>query len=207
MTSINKKLTNRQNLFVNEIARGNTQRQAYLLAYPKSKNWNIQTVDVRASTLMKNKAIMEELRKIYREEKSNILWNREKSTETLLNLLENAKHEQQIIINCYNEELNIRYEQFKNIEDMLLKSKSKIEKLSLLNDLHNVNNEICMHTKKILSNHLYTSTIHKCIKILNKMYGLENVECENYNMGRALTIDELKELANNVIKQNEIKNL
>ena len=47
------KLTRQQELFIQALLRGLTQRVAYRLAYPKSLKWTDNTVDVRASKLFK----------------------------------------------------------------------------------------------------------------------------------------------------------
>ena len=44
----NNRLTPKQEKFVEEIAKGKTQRQAYLVAYPNSKNYKENTIDSRA---------------------------------------------------------------------------------------------------------------------------------------------------------------
>lgn len=59
------KLTSQQEAFVKEIIKGTNQRQAFLIAYPNSKNWKIENVDSKASNLAVNvkvKARIEELR-------------------------------------------------------------------------------------------------------------------------------------------------
>ncbi len=65
------KLNVRQEQFVQELAKGTTQRQAYLLAYPSSKKWKPETVDSWASKLANSYKIstrLEELRREIEEE-------------------------------------------------------------------------------------------------------------------------------------------
>jgi len=60
------KLTNKQELFCQSLVSGNNQREAYLLAYPSSKNWKKDVVDVKASELANSGKILvriEELQK------------------------------------------------------------------------------------------------------------------------------------------------
>lgn len=61
------KLNARQEQFVQELAKGTTQRQAYLLAYPNSKKWKLETVDSKASILANNGKFLERLEEIRRE--------------------------------------------------------------------------------------------------------------------------------------------
>lgn len=48
------KLTQKQERFVQELIKGKSQRQAYRIAYPSSKKWKDNVVDVKASELLKN---------------------------------------------------------------------------------------------------------------------------------------------------------
>lgn len=48
------KLTQKQERFVQELIKGKSQRQAYRIAYPSSKKWKDNAVDVNASKLLKN---------------------------------------------------------------------------------------------------------------------------------------------------------
>lgn len=47
-------LTQKQEKFVQELIKGKSQREAYRIAYPKSKKWKDNSVDVNASKLLKN---------------------------------------------------------------------------------------------------------------------------------------------------------
>lgn len=47
-------LTDRQEIYVQELLNGKSQRQAYRIAYPKSKKWKDSTIDSRASKLFKD---------------------------------------------------------------------------------------------------------------------------------------------------------
>ena len=48
------KLTQKQEKFVQELIKGKSQREAYKIAYPTSKKWKDNVVDVKASELLKN---------------------------------------------------------------------------------------------------------------------------------------------------------
>ncbi len=49
-----KRLTDNQERFVQELIKGKSQREAYRIAYPKSKNWKDSAVDETASKLLKS---------------------------------------------------------------------------------------------------------------------------------------------------------
>ena len=46
-------VTRQQETFLQAIMRGKTQRQAYIDAYPNAENWKPQSVDAKASNLLK----------------------------------------------------------------------------------------------------------------------------------------------------------
>lgn len=50
-------MTVKEEIFVQELIKGKTQRQAYYVAYPHSKNWKPKTVDERACRLYKTNKI------------------------------------------------------------------------------------------------------------------------------------------------------
>ena len=52
-------LTTRQEKYVNNLVKGMSQRIAYRNAYPSSKKWKDETVDSKASTLLKNEKVKE----------------------------------------------------------------------------------------------------------------------------------------------------
>lgn len=47
-------LTQKQEIYVQELIKGNSQREAYKIAYPKSRYWADNTLDARASRLLKS---------------------------------------------------------------------------------------------------------------------------------------------------------
>jgi len=48
------RLTQKQERFVQELIKGKSQREAYRIAYPSSKKWKDNVVDVKALELLKN---------------------------------------------------------------------------------------------------------------------------------------------------------
>ena len=48
------RLTQKQERFVQELIKGKSQREAYRIAYPSSRKWKDNVVDVKASELLKN---------------------------------------------------------------------------------------------------------------------------------------------------------
>lgn len=81
----------RHETFAQGIAAGQTQRTAYRAAYPKSINWKDETVDKRASELMKKGEVLgriEELRKLTTSEAVMDITQRK---EWLTKVVQNSK--------------------------------------------------------------------------------------------------------------------
>lgn len=57
-------LTSKQEKYVNNLVKGMSQRIAYRNAYPSSKKWKDETVDSKASTLLKNEKVKERYKKL-----------------------------------------------------------------------------------------------------------------------------------------------
>ena len=65
MASNNGKLTMKQELFAIELSKGKSQREAYYIAYPKSKKWkNEAAADTQASILAKNSKVLERINQL-----------------------------------------------------------------------------------------------------------------------------------------------
>ncbi len=72
------KLTPKQELFVQGIISGLSQRQAYRQAY-KAKKMSDETVDVRASKLLKEYKVSTRYRELLKEFSNMSLWSREQA--------------------------------------------------------------------------------------------------------------------------------
>ena len=199
---IQKKLTNRQAIFVREIAKGRTHRQACLIAYPKSKNWNTKTVDARANALMKNSVVLESLDEIYKNEQNQIFWNRKKATKILLDLMEKVEQEQRRIERSYNELLKIQCKKINDIEKMLQKAKTSKARKTLQSHLLKAKKHFYNYSKKNVINSSYSITIIKCVQLLNKMNGYTNFNCIKNSIEPTITAEELKKIIYNKNKQN-----
>ncbi|MDD7356629.1 MAG: terminase small subunit [Streptococcus hyointestinalis] len=73
------KLTPKQELFVQGIIAGLSQRQAYRKAYPSAKRWQDNVVDNRASELLKNGEVLVRYRELLKQFSNMSLWSREQA--------------------------------------------------------------------------------------------------------------------------------
>jgi len=112
-------LTERQEIFVQELVKGNTQRQAMLKAYPSRKNWKENSIDAAASTLLKNVKVRKRyddlLQQVREEETKKTMWTREQSIETLRYVVDVNRKDLERINNAYEEELEVLHKMM--IED------------------------------------------------------------------------------------------
>ena len=84
------RLTAKQERYVQGLVAGLSQRQAYIKAYPNAKKWNDNSVDSRASNLLKTDKVLTRYNELLDEHKEKALWTREDSVNKLIWLIEKA---------------------------------------------------------------------------------------------------------------------
>lgn len=73
------RLTPKQELFVQGIISGLSQRQAYRKAYPSSKKWLDSSVDSKAAVLLQNVKVLSRYRELLKQFSNMSLWSREQA--------------------------------------------------------------------------------------------------------------------------------
>lgn len=68
-------LTNKENIFVDEVLRGKTNADAYRTAYPKSKKWKNQSVATKAWELRQKPEVAKAIDEFRQQKKEEILNN------------------------------------------------------------------------------------------------------------------------------------
>ncbi|MEJ8752621.1 hypothetical protein WKS98_08345 [Lagierella sp. ICN-221743] len=88
-------LTDRQEIYVQELLNGKSQRQAYRIAYPKSKKWKDSTIDSRASKLFKDDKVFTRYSELKKQEDikhtEKRLWKREDAEKGLIWIIQEAQ--------------------------------------------------------------------------------------------------------------------
>lgn len=84
------RLTAKQERYVQGLVAGLSQRQAYIKAYPNARKWNDNSVDSRASNLLKTDKVLARYNELLDEHKEKALWTREDSINKLIWLIEKA---------------------------------------------------------------------------------------------------------------------
>ena len=98
----NKRLTDNQERFVQELIKGKKQREAYKIAYPASLKWKDNSVDNKASLLLKNVKVMQR----YDELKSRLI--KESEDECIVTTKDVLKHWYSIATADPNEIIHLR---------------------------------------------------------------------------------------------------
>ena len=114
-TSSKDTLTKPQEIFIQELLKGNTQRQAYLKAYPSKKKWKESSLDTAASNLLKNAKVKTRyeqlLNNMRKKEQEKTMWTREQSIETLRYVIDVNKKDLDRINKAFEEELELLQKQ------------------------------------------------------------------------------------------------
>ena len=86
------KLTAKQEKYVQGLISGLSQREAYKRAY-NTTNWKDESIDQKASVLLKNVKVRSRYDELIAEHKEKALWTREKAVNELLFILDFSKKE------------------------------------------------------------------------------------------------------------------
>ncbi len=177
----NIRLTERQEVFVQELVKGKSQRQAMLIAYPSRKTWKENSIDSAASTLLRNKKVskryQEVLGQVRERETKRTMWTREESIETLRYVIDVNKKDLDRIQDAMDEELEILQQQILD----------NPEKAAIYV------NQMMKNRKSRRASHVNNKGITDAVAELNKMQGFNE---ETINMNGAVVFtgeDELEE--------------
>ncbi|MGL4569327.1 MAG: hypothetical protein ACRCU6_12475 [Fusobacteriaceae bacterium] len=83
-------ITDKEEIFLQELIKGKSQREAYRIAYPNSKMKD-KSVDVAASKLLKKDKVLLRYKELRQKTEETTLWSYEKAQEELLEMLKDSK--------------------------------------------------------------------------------------------------------------------
>lgn len=86
------RLTSKREKYVQGLVAGLSQRQAYMQAYPSSNKWKPETVDNKASALLRNDEVLARYNELMEEHNSKALWTRERAVKDLIWVKEQARN-------------------------------------------------------------------------------------------------------------------
>lgn len=105
------RITKQQEIFVQSLVEGDSQRKAYIKAYPSRKKWKDNSIDCEASKLFNQPKIKQRydelLKQVREEETKKTMWTREQSIETLRYVIDVNKKDLERINKAYEEELEL----------------------------------------------------------------------------------------------------
>ena len=162
------KITKQQERFINELINGESQRKAYIKAYPSKKHWKDSAIDSAASTLFKQEKIKrryDELLDLFRkEEQEKTRWTREQSIEALRYVIDVNKKDLERIEAAAEEELEL-------LRRMMIEDPERATSYI---------NEILKKRKSRRASQVNNKGITDAVAELNKMQGF-NEETINLN--------------------------
>lgn len=161
-------LTRAQEVFVNELIKGKSQRHAFLKAYPSKESWQWNSIDSAASTLLKQEKVAkrynELTEQIRAKEQAETQWTREQAIKTLRGIIDKNQEEYDRIQAVIEEE----------IETLLEKIKANPKKAVKLTE------ELIRKRKSRIVTATHNAGIISAVSELNKMQGF-NEETINLN--------------------------
>lgn len=105
------RITKQQEIFVQSLIEGDSQRKAYIKAYPSKKNWKDNSIDCEASKLFNQSKIKQWyddlLQQVREEETKKTMWTREQSIETLRYVVDVNRKDLERINKAHEEELEV----------------------------------------------------------------------------------------------------
>ena len=195
----NQRLTPKQEIFVEEIAKGKSQYEAYTTAYPKSKKWKRNSVDSIASQLMQNTKIVHRLNELRKVTERQVEWTRKRALNEINYVLEMNRKDIERQNQGYEEELNLKQNEL--LEYAKLLTVENIDKTRLVKKIQNLTRDIAVLKQQRRVDKSNTAGILNAARVLNRMYGyditkveIDNRDEERENMEK-LSVEELKAIA------------
>lgn len=201
---VKKELTQQQKIFVNEILKGSSRKEAFVKAYPLTINWKDNTINARAYAMMQNPTIKAQLDKANKRERIKAQWTRERALEEINYILDINRKDIDRISQAYDEDISLQLAKLESLgtrletEDLDDKERADIEK-----SIELAANKIISLKKQRRVNSVNINGILNAAKVLNRMFGYDitRVEVEAVDLDREklkqLTVEELKALAYN----------
>lgn len=202
------RLTPAQEIFCQEIAKGETQYKAYLTAYPKAKNWQRNTVDSRASVLMDNKKIIKRLEEMGYKNIKKVIWTRQKALETINYVMDMNRKDMERIDRAYEDEIQLLNAQIMELSQAMAQETNPQRIYGIAKQMQELTAEIAARNKQRRTNSTNARGIFEGAKILNRMFGYDITKVEikqeddERNEMEKLTAEELRDILANVNKEN-----
>ena len=196
----NNELTKQQEIFCQEIAKGETQTDAYLVAYPKSKEWQREGVWVAASQLAKKDKIQKRIQQLEEDTQEDINWTRKKVLANINYLLDDNKGSVRRKKEIYEEMIQEKYNEL--IQWVSLRTVKNVDIKGVEKNIKLITNEIRQLELQKNNIQLNNKAIISALSVINRMQGYETTKVEiqendkeRENMEQ-LSVEELRQLIN-----------
>lgn len=194
-----------------EYYNGKTQYQSYVEAYPKSKNWQRNTVDHNASVLLENNKIKTRLAEAGYKQEQKILWTRQKALETINYVMDMNKKDMERINQAYEDEIQLLNAQIMECSQTMSQEKDPRKIYQIAKQMQELTAQIALKNKQRRANSTNAKGIYEGAKILNRMFGYDitkveiNTKDEERENMKELSVEELRAIAYTNINRNNNK--
>lgn len=205
----NNRLTPKQEKFAQEIAKGKSQYEAYITAYPTSKKWSRNAIDVAANHLMENNKISIRLKELNAKQEKKVEWTRKKALETINYVMEMNQKDIERINEAFNTEIDLKEAKILELGQEMAQCQSIKELANLSKRMQNLTEEIAKLKKQRRTSGTNVRGIYEGAKLLNRMFGFDITKVEitqddeERNNMKALSKEELKAIAYANIKKKD----
>lgn len=178
-----KELSVPQEMFVEYLIQGYSQRKAYIKAYPDSKDSRPSTIDIKAWKLFH----LESVQKRYKEIRDSIaeetirkaVWSKEEAISELKSILDANKKESGRYEQAYEDEMELLDRQIQEKEDSLINPKGYMSR-KRREEIQNEIDELKMMRIKANRRHQSSKSVNdailQAVLQLNTMMGFDKVE-------------------------------
>lgn len=202
-------LTSRQEAFVECIMEGKSYYESYITAYPKSKNWTRNAIQVAANHMMENERIRAKLEEYGWKDKTKVYWTRQKALETINYVMDMNRQDIERINEAYQTEIDILESKLEELARVMPTMTNKMDLINCAREMQDITASIARIKKQRRTSSANARGIYEGAKILNRMFGFDitKVEISNTDEERdemeKLSAEELRELINISKKEND----
>ncbi len=196
------KLRQEQEAFVDCIMEGKSYYESYITAYPRSKKWTRNAIQVAVNHMMENENIKAKLAEYGWRDKTKIYWTRQKALETINYVMDMNRKDMERIEQVYEDEIQILNAQIMECSQAMAQETNPQKIYSIAKQMQELTAEIALRNKQRRTNSTNARGIYEGAKILNRMFGcditkvkISNTDEEREEMEK-LSAEELKELIN-----------
>ena len=175
------KLRQQQEAFVDCIMEGKSYYESYITAYPRSKKWTRNAIQVAVNHMMENENIKAKLAEYGWRDKTKIYWTRQKALETINYVMDMNRKDMERIEQAYEDEIQILNAQIMECSQAMAQETNPQKIYSIAKQMQELTAEIALRNKQRRTNSTNARGIYEGAKILNRMFGCDITKVEIRN--------------------------